>query len=188
MTFPTLYVRPARGEDIDTILRWRRETAAWLSEKYGTDQWSTPFLRSRLERWADRGDTFMASLEPGGAPVATITSSAEPDPDLWTPEECAKPARYVFKANVVRDQAGRGIGECLIKWTLTKAAEAGVDSVRIDVWSTNENLQDFYRHLGFEYLRTIPGTNSGALFEAQAIVVPGLPIVETDQNGTATVA
>jgi hypothetical protein len=109
MDTPTLYVRKARREDIDTTYKWRHETAAWLAEKYGTDQWSTDYPREKLEHWVDRGENYMVSLEPDGEPIATITSSSEGDPELWTPEELAEPARYVSKANVVRDQAGRGI-------------------------------------------------------------------------------
>jgi ribosomal protein S18 acetylase RimI-like enzyme len=178
MDTPTLYVRKARREDIDTIYKWRHETAAWLAEKYGTDQWSTDYPREKLEHWVDRGETFMVSLEPNGEPIATITSSSEGDPELWTAEELAEPARYVSKANVVRDQAGQGIGATLIEWTRHKAAEAGAKTVRIDVWSTNEQLQDFYRSRGFRYVRTLPDTNSGALFQTPASTGTKLPIVE----------
>jgi RimJ/RimL family protein N-acetyltransferase len=168
MTAPTLYVRRGRREDIDTIYEWRYDTAAWLARTHGTDQWSTPYPREKIEWWVDRGETFMASLEPGGEPVATITSSTEGDPDLWTPDELAQPARYISKANVVRAQAGREIGITLFAWTRHTAALAGADRVRIDVWTTNEKLHDIYRRLGFRYLRTVPGTVSGALFEMPA--------------------
>jgi ribosomal protein S18 acetylase RimI-like enzyme len=178
VTAPTLYLRRAVRSDIDTIYRWRHDTATWLTRTHGTDQWSTPYPRERLEHWVDRGETFMASLEPGADPVATITSSSEGDPELWTLEERAVPARYVSKANVVRQQAGREIGTTLLAWTRHTAAEAGARWVRIDVWTTNEKLHDFYRRLGFRYLRTVPDTNSGALFEIAAAAIPGLPVVE----------
>jgi ribosomal protein S18 acetylase RimI-like enzyme len=120
----------------------------------------------------------MASLEPEGEPIATITSSSEGDPELWTPEELSEPARYVSKANVVRDQAGRGIGATLLEWTRHKAAEAGAKVVRIDVWSSNRLLHEFYRRQGFSYLRTEPDINSGALFEAPTLLRPDLRVRE----------
>lgn len=178
MTAPTLYVRRARREDIDTIYEWRHETAAWLAKTHGTDQWSTPYPRSIIENWVDRGETFMAALEPAGEPVATITSSSEGDPQLWTPAELAEPARYVSKANVRRAQAGRDIGATLFAWARHTAAEAGAERVRIDVWTTNEKLHDMYRRAGFRYLRTVPDTVSGALFEMPTKLTPGLPVVE----------
>lgn len=176
---PTLYLRGAVPDDADTILRWRRETAAWLTATYGTDQWSTPFSRDRILGWIDQGATVMAALELGGPAVATITTSPDGDPALWTPAELAIPARYVFKANVELGHHGHGIGACLIAWTQTRAAKAGVDLVRIDVWSTNHRLQEYYLRAGFTYLRMVPGTNSGALFEAPTMITPDLPIVES---------
>jgi GNAT superfamily N-acetyltransferase len=108
--------------------------------------------------------------------LTIVVASSEGDPELWTPEELAEPARYVSKANVVRDQAGRGIGATLLEWTRQKAAENGAKVVRIDVWTTNERMHDFYRRLGFQYLRTVPDTNSGALFEIDAILLDNLSI------------
>jgi len=176
---PTLYLRPAAPDDVDTIFLWRRQTAAWLASRYGSDQWSTPYPRERIEAWVADGATIMAALTPDGAPVATITSTPDGDPALWTPDELAVPARYLAKANVRPDHLGRGIGAVLIAWARAKAAEAGVALVRLDVWSTNERLQDYYRHLGFTYLRTVPGTVSGALFEGPALSVADLPVIET---------
>jgi len=180
MSAPTLYVRRGRREDIDTIYEWRWATAAWLARTHDTDQWSTPYPRANLENWVDRGETFMASLEPDGEPVATITSSSEGDPQLWTPEELTRPARYVSKANVTRAHAGRDIGATLFAWARHTAAEAGAEVVRIDVWSTNEKLQDLYRRRGFRYLRTVPNTNSGALFEMPARPASDLSVITTD--------
>jgi GNAT superfamily N-acetyltransferase len=186
MKTPTLYVRKARREDIDTIYKWRHATAEWLAAEHGTDQWSTPYPREKLEHWVDRGETYMASLEPDGEPIATITSSSEGDPELWTPEELAEPARYVSKANVVREHAGEGVGTTLIKWTLHKAAEAGAKTVRIDVWTTNTSLHHFYQDKGFEHVRTVIGPNSGALFQAPALANTKLPVVELIDDGGAS--
>jgi len=175
---PTLYLRTAVTADAALILDWRKTTAEWLAATYGTDQWSVPYDWAKVERWVSEGHTFMAALEPDGEPVATITSTPEGDPALWTPEELAVPARYLNKANVRREYAGLGIGACLISWAATRAAKQGVGLVRIDVWSTNHRLHDYYRNMGFRYLRTVPDTVSGALFDLPATVVADLPVVE----------
>lgn len=175
---PTLYLRTAVPADAALILEWRRTTAAWLAANRGTDQWSTPFDWAKVEGWVREGCTFMASLEPDGEPVATITSTPDGDPTLWTASELAVPARYLNKANVTREYSGLGIGACLIAWASTRAAKAGVDLIRIDVWTTNTRLHTYYQQLGFRYLRTVPNTVSGALFEASAAVTPDLPVVE----------
>lgn len=175
---PTLYLRTAVPADAGLILAWRRATAEWLAATHGTDQWSTPYDWGKVEGWVREGYTFMAALEPDGEPVATITSTPGGDPALWTADELLVPARYLNKANVTREYAGLGIGACLIAWATTRAAKAGVDLIRIDVWSTNRRLQDYYRQMGFQHLRTVPNTVSGALFELPATVTPDLPVVE----------
>ncbi len=180
MRTPKLYLRSATLDDVDTIFRWRRETATWLRDAYGTNQWSTHYPRERIEWWVEQGSTVMAALEPDGPAVATITSTPFGDPELWTSVELERPARYLNKANVVRSQAGLGIGGCLISWARNRAAQAGVEVVRLDVWSTNRRLQDYYTRMGFRYLRTVPGVNSGALFEGSATAIPDLPIVESE--------
>lgn len=175
---PTLYLRRAVPADVDRLLIWRRETAAWLAAAVRSDQWSTPYPRERLEMWVERGDTVMASLSPNSEPVATITVSAWADPALWTAEDLRVPARYLYKASVIREHAHRGIGRCLILWARNRAASEGVDVVRCDVWTTNLRLHDYYKAQGFRHLRTVPAVTSGALFEIPAVVTPGLPIVE----------
>lgn len=177
MTTPTLYLRHAVDADLDLILTWRTRTAAWIAETHGSDQWQVPYPRDVLqERLAD---TYMAMLTPDHAePVATITVSEWADSELWTPEELATSARYIYKANVVREHAGSGIGRTLIMWGIDRAAREGAEVVRCDVWSTNLALQEYYKALGFRHIRTVPGTNSGALFERTATPFADLPVVE----------
>lgn len=181
MSTPTLYLRRADGPgDVDLIYRWRAQVVAWLADRHpDTDQWSLPYPRAIVERWVARGETYMASLTVDGDPVATVTSSSEGDPVLWTPGERRDPARYMSKLTVDRAQEGRGIGETLIAWTRRDAARAAAGVVRIDVWSTNTVLHDYYKRVGFNYLRTVPGERSGALFEIAAGPAAGvLPVVE----------
>jgi ribosomal protein S18 acetylase RimI-like enzyme len=175
---PTLYLRLATAEDIDLMMDWRAEAAAWVAEQHGSDQWSVPYPRQPLLDRVAAEETVMASLAPDADPVATITVSAWADAKLWTPAELDVPARYLYKASVARQYAGAGIGRTLIQWGHNQAAAAGAQVVRCDVWSSNQELQDYYKRLGFRYLRTMSGTNSGALFEASTTVTADLPIVE----------
>ena len=179
MTTPTLYLRHAVDADLDLILAWRTRTAAWIAEAHGSDQWQVPYPRDVLVERLD--DTYMAMLTPDHSePVATITVSQWADPELWTPEELAVSARYLYKANVVREHAGTGIGRTLVRWGIDRAAREGAEVVRCDVWSTNNALQNYYTNLGFRHIRTVPGTNSGALFECPASLFEDLSVVEVD--------
>lgn len=182
MKTPTLYLRRATLADLDTLTCWRRETARWLAKDKGTDQWGVDYPREKLIAWIEAGETVMASPAPGGDPVATITVSLTGDPGLWTPEELQTPACYLFKANVERSHANLGIGKALIVWGMDRAAQAGIEIVRIDVWSTNLALQEYYKHMGFQHLRTVPNVNSGALLVASTRRTPCLSIVELDDE------
>lgn len=160
-----IYLRTATVEDVDTLLEWRRETAAKLAARYGTDQWSTPYPREILEERVAEGCTVMGAFEPGGPPVCTITITRDGDPALWSLEELAEPSWYLHKANVM--VPGCGIGLDLFRWAIGRAYGV-VGRLRIDVWSTNRRLQAWYvDHLGARHVRTVPGVVSGALFEIE---------------------
>ena len=164
MNAADLHFRPAEISDIDTIVKWRHETAQWLATEHGSDQWSTEYPRWKLQEWVERGETWMISLTPDDDPIATLTLSSQGAPELWTPEELAEPALYLNKLNVVRTHAGEGIGSCLVQWSIDEAHKARA-KLRIDVWTTNNGLRRYYENLGFQYLRTVSNTVSGALYE-----------------------
>jgi hypothetical protein len=52
------------------------------------------------------------------------------------------------------------------------ASKSGRDIVRWDAWRTNPQLQDYYRSIGAQHLRTVDVADrwSGALFEVPAKV------------------
>ena len=83
----TYLIRPGQPDDVATILRWRAETAAWVSERYDSDQWAIPFPSERVLATITAGQTFMVHRSDQDAPVATITVNDFADPALWTLEE-----------------------------------------------------------------------------------------------------
>lgn len=178
MTTPRLYLRTAVPDDLETLLGWRREAAQWISGRHGSSQWSTPVDRRRLLGWIDEGHTFMAALTPDGPPIATITSTPDGSPRLWTAEERRTPAHYLRKLVVARSHCGLGIGVCLGRWSRTHAARAGARLVRFNVWATNARLLDYYRDQGARLVRRTEGTHPEALFEHDARVFDGLPVIE----------
>jgi len=100
-----LYMRRATYDDLETLVRWRAETADGIAERERvlglppTGQWATPYPQWKLKRWIDRGVTWMAMPHPyrGTLPIATVTLDPEPEPaielgdgeydPLWTPQE-----------------------------------------------------------------------------------------------------
>jgi ribosomal protein S18 acetylase RimI-like enzyme len=159
-------IRRAVPGDLRTVTSVLHSVARWL-HRQGIDQWpdGSPSLGPvRISGQIERGEFWIVSEDRD--PVAVIALSPFGDIDFWSPAELAEPAVYVSKAAVLRRAGGRGIGAMLLRWAVDHAAAWRIDRVRLDVWKTNEALQDYYRRQGWTYLRTVDaeGRNSGALF------------------------
>ena len=151
-----LRIRRGTARDADMIIGLIDEAAEWLRGK-DTDQWARPWPNlaardGRVRRGLRNGHTWIA--EAAGQPIATITSRAHGNQDLWTRPEQKVPAVYVSRLIVTRGAAGLSIGSAMIDW----AAERGVRDwnaqwVRIDVWTTNVALHNYYEKRGFRFRR-----------------------------------
>jgi GNAT superfamily N-acetyltransferase len=114
------------------------------------------------------GETFIVWDDE--TPAATITVDRWANPDPWTPTEAAEAALYTHKLTVARAYAGRDLGAELLDWAGTKAADIGATWLRLDVWTTNHDLQRYYLEQGFIHVRTVTLAHnpSGALFRRRA--------------------
>jgi GNAT superfamily N-acetyltransferase len=157
---------PAKPADVEILLAFRAEAAAWLHER-GSEQWSTPFPREELLARIVAGETWM--VWDGTTPAATVTVTTWGPAELWSPQELDEPSLYVHKLTVPRAYAGRRLGAELLDWAGGRAYADGREWLRLDCWSDNANLHAYYRREGFEYLRTEPREPpSGALFQRPA--------------------
>jgi GNAT superfamily N-acetyltransferase len=168
-------IAPAVPENLSLLIAFRDEAARWLAAR-GIDQWQKPYptedlMEEGMLRSIRAGETFIV-WDDDSTPAATITVDRWANPDLWTPKEAAEPALYAHKLTVARDYAGQGLGVELLDWAGTRAAAAGDRWLRVDVWTTNRQLQDYYVRLGFTHVRTVvlPHNPSGALFQRPARV------------------
>ncbi|MFD9453430.1 GNAT family N-acetyltransferase [Streptomyces sp. NPDC059985] len=143
----------AEEADLSRLLKFRTDASAWLSA-LGTDQWSKPFPASHILGSIRRGEVYLAKEHPEKDAAATITLDRDADPSLWTPTEVAQGALYVHKLAVDRAYAGTGLGTRLLDWAGDRAAQEGVRWLRLDAWTTNTRLQQYYRDHGFTHVRT----------------------------------
>ncbi|MFH8617884.1 GNAT family N-acetyltransferase [Streptomyces sp. NPDC017979] len=147
-----MIVEAANEGDLQALLSFREEAAAWL-RTMGSDQWSRPYPADRLRATIEGGTVFMVRDE--GATVATITLTPEAEEGLWTDAELAEPSIYVNKLTVARAAAGRNVGGRLLDWAGDRAYRSGAKWLRLDAWTTNKGLQDYYLRQGFEHIRTV---------------------------------
>lgn len=170
----------ATEADVDLLLQIRRESIDWLATR-DTDQWASDFpdeatMLAGFAADARAGHAWL--VDDDGLTVATVTLDSAAQPAIWTPQEAADPARYVHRLTVRRHAAGQGLGGELLDWCGNRAYAEGARWLRLDAWTTNHALHDYYRSQGFEHLRTVenPDYPSGALFQrpAQPATTPRL--------------
>lgn len=181
MTTPTYSIRPAELDDMPAILRLIGSSAAWLQEDKKTDQWARPWPNAgerdaRVAQGIMDRLTFMVA-DGAGTLIGTVTCREHGNDMLWTKAELAEPAAYVSRLIVSRDHAGAGIGAALIHWAGARAVDSwGAHWVRVDVWTTNSALHQYYKDQGFEHMRTLDFPDpwqypSAALFQMPAATI-----------------
>ncbi|KUN07443.1 GNAT family acetyltransferase [Streptomyces yokosukanensis] len=147
-----MIIAPAQPQDVSKLLAFREEAAAWLS-RLGTDQWQRPYPADKLLETIEAGTVFM--VKDGDTTAATITVTPEAEAGLWTDQELAEPSLFINKLTVARTHAGQNVGGRLLHWAGDRAFRAGAKWLRLDAWTTNVGLQQYYLHQGFEHVRTV---------------------------------
>jgi GNAT superfamily N-acetyltransferase len=179
-------IAQATAEDLDAVLGLAGEASAWLKSK-GTDQWQTAWpdeseRNTRVLNGLRNGETWIVWDE--DIPAATVTITTEHDPRVWSKPACTcdlgEPAAYVHRLITARNYSRRGLGAELIGWAgLRGLRDYGAQWIRVDVWTSNKALHDYYLNTGFEPCGFCadPGYPSGALFQklVAAIVKPSIP-------------
>ncbi|MGW2331674.1 GNAT family N-acetyltransferase [Streptomyces sp. NPDC001700] len=148
-----MIITRAEEADIDRLLRFRTDSAAWLAPK-GIDQWSKPFPAEHILSSIRAGEVFLIKESMEADAAATVTLDQDADIRLWTPEERSEAARYVHKLTVDRSHAGTGLGARILDWAGDRAAREGAQLLRLDAWTTNPQLHNYYLNQGFEHVRT----------------------------------
>ncbi|MFE9338603.1 GNAT family N-acetyltransferase [Streptomyces sp. NPDC007063] len=145
-------ITSATSEDLSRLLNFREEAAEWISA-LGSDQWSRPYPADRLLATIGSGTVFM--LREGDRTVGTITLTPEAEEGLWSARELDEPSMFVNKLTVSRKYAGQNLGGRLLDWAGDRAYRAGAKWLRLDAWTTNERLQQYYLDQGFDHVRTV---------------------------------
>jgi GNAT superfamily N-acetyltransferase len=182
----TLRIRRATADDMGTIISGLIDDArAWLSSK-GTDQWAAPWPSpaardARVLRDLKAGRTWL--VQDDHAPVATVTFSDHGNRRLWAPGEQLVSAAYVARLIVRRSRAGERIGEALMDWAGACGMRCwGAKWIRIDVWTTNDALHNYYEKRGFQYYK-IREFDNGEYYPSAALFQK--PTAEIDPESAA---
>jgi ribosomal protein S18 acetylase RimI-like enzyme len=154
----TLQIRPAEMDDMPSIIGLIDDAARWLRTEKNSDQWQRPWpdepsRDQRIRRGIKVARTWMVENDDGL--VGTVSFGRGGNKKLWTLRERNQPAVYVSRLILSRRHAGEGIGADLIDWAGQRGVAGwGAEWIRVDVWTSNEALQAYYKRLGFTHLRT----------------------------------
>ncbi|WP_165970516.1 GNAT family N-acetyltransferase [Actinomadura sp. 6K520] len=166
-------LRIARPDELDSILGLIDHAAAWVREKKNTRQWARPWpsrdgrQKRVYEALVNRETWLLSDRE---RPIGTVSIRLLGHEELWTAQERETAAVYLHRLVIHRAYAGLGLGAELIDWAGRKGAsqQRKAELIRIDVWTDNTELHDYYRRLGFKDVAirtTSDNIPSGALFE-----------------------
>jgi GNAT superfamily N-acetyltransferase len=169
-------IRLAETADIPRFRELRQEAAAWILQKSGIPQWSKN-VDETFRRTIDAGETFAVDTLKDG-PIATITVSQEPDPSKWDVRMpwVAQKAIYLSKFCVARSCSGMGLGSDILEFTDHYGYDRGAYYARLDAWTANQSLHEYYAKEYFGRVGTAIDTEtvSGALFERELSPIPYL--------------
>lgn len=171
-----MIVKPAAALDIPVVRAWRAERAAWLAER-GQDQWQTPWPLEAAERAVASGELWM--VWDGDNPAASFMLSDHTqvgelwklDSDygvLWLPEDRPHEALYISKMVVPLDRSGDGLGAEILDWACGYVFDQDLLWLRLDAWTSNDRLREWYVQQGFRLVRVVPTRVSGACFQRPA--------------------
>ncbi|MFI1240375.1 GNAT family N-acetyltransferase [Nocardia salmonicida] len=174
----TVRLRPATLGDLPLICRLRVQRTSWLTAR-GSDQWTVAGRGRPIEIFAgavgralDRGETWIAEVD--GESAGTITVNHRADPGLWSAWELAESVIVHFMIVDLRF-AGLRVGDHLLAHAAQLADCADRPWVRLDAWTTNAGLHNYYRRAGFALARIAGPVAAGpskALFERQTCTWP----------------
>jgi GNAT superfamily N-acetyltransferase len=174
----TTTMRIARAEPTDehlkAVLGLIEGAATWLRYK-DTDQWASPWpdekrRDERVLKGLQVGKTWI--IWDGDIAAATITTATRANSSVWSKPACtsdlSERAVYAHRLITARNYSGCGLGAELIDWAGLRARrEYGARWIRIDVWTSNKALHDYYRKRGFMSCGSCadPAYPSGVLFQ-----------------------
>lgn len=165
-------MRQADPSDLDTAMRILEERRLWLRER-GSDQWNHgKEYRDRMVTMIERGHTWI--LEDDGLAIGTATARRRTTSRVWTSEELTEPALYGWKMATTMSRNGEGLGVLILRWLQDRAAGLDLMWMRWSAWRTNEQLREYYRRIGAEFVRfaEVNGEEANALFQLPARFLP----------------
>jgi Acetyltransferase (GNAT) family len=186
MVTAPMQIALAGEQHLETVLGLIEDARSWLWTK-DTDQWENPWPTpsardERVLAGLRNGKTWI--VWDGNIAAGTVTITPRRNTAVWSKTACtcdlAQRAVFIHRLITSRKYAGLDLGAELIAWAgLRGGREYGARWIRIDVWTSNTGLHEYYMGKGFEPCGKCEDQDypSGALFQkpVAGIRVPASP-------------
>lgn len=136
---------PAGAAELDAVMQLLGEARDWQRAR-GVDVWSE-FDRACIAQDISGGLVHVAKKQ--GAVWGAVTL-VESDSLVWGSD--GGRALYLHRLVSSRQAAGRGSGALLIRWARVVAAWRCKKWLRLETWSENRAIYDYYQKQGFRHV------------------------------------
>ena len=162
----------ATDDNMNAILYLIRQASGWLKDM-GTDQWQREWpnvegRNARVWRGLEVGATRIVWAGDRRGRHGHRRAKSQHGRLAKRELHLGRPAVYAHRLIIDRRFAGFGLGAQLIDWAgLHGRDKWEAEWIRIDVWSTNKGLHEYYMNTGFEPCGMAPDPDypSGMLFQ-----------------------
>lgn len=144
-------------DDFETI--FELYAAAIAHQKAVSHLHWLPFERSLVEAEIAEGRQWKILVE---GQIACIFVTAYADPDIWG-EKGSAPAVYLHRIVTDPRFRGRQFVVEIMRWAKIHGQGMGKKFVRMDTWSDNLRLKEYYTQSGFQFLDIVRPANPAAL-------------------------
>lgn len=94
--------------------------------------------------------------------IACIFSICYQDAIIWREKEQGD-AMYLHRIVVNPSMKGQKQFEKVLEWAKKHALENNIKYIRMDTWGNNENIVDYYKSFGFQFIENFTTPNSADL-------------------------
>jgi ribosomal protein S18 acetylase RimI-like enzyme len=141
-------ILPARPDDLGRYLDLLEEVDDWLARR-GIKQGRPGSFRLSAAYYAESIERGEVQLVFAGDELVGTFRLLLREPIVW-PDVVEDDGVYVYNVAVRRSWAHRGLGRQVLDWASHRAAVLGRCRVRLDCFSDNAFLRDYYTRAGFE--------------------------------------
>ena len=145
-------IRKALWSDLDEIMSIVGKTIEDMKEAKNF-QWNSDYpTRDIFADDIKKGELFILEGQGGSIGGMICVNFDEPEEYSGLGWSCKKRAAILHRLVVNSAAKGQGIGTKLMEFAKEKAAQMGTDYIKSDTYSTNKQMTNLFKKMGYKYV------------------------------------